>query len=97
MTGFFEETRGVKSMTRLVMFLLTLLASLLVGVIAFYVGYQITRKPTAAAVDWQVIGAIVGGITAVVLNGVVAIRYRSMGQPEPPEPPAAPIQPGVQP
>lgn len=73
-TGFFEESPGVFSMTRLAIFMLLVLAGALVGVIGAY----ILRLGKDA--DATVVAALVGGITALVLNGIVAIVKR---HPEP--------------
>ena len=68
MAGFFEEENGDRSMTRLVMFILTVLASAIVAVISVY---ALRAKPDAV-----VITALVGVLAALVLNGVVAIIKR---------------------
>jgi hypothetical protein len=78
MTGFFEESVGVRSATRLVMIWLTVLASLLVVTLIVYVLYEMVHKQP---IDQFVILAIVGGIGAVVLNGAVAIVKRNGGEP----------------
>jgi hypothetical protein len=72
-TGFFEESEGVRSMSRLAIFVLLLLAAALVGAIVGYVFYVPT--PSDA-----VILALVAALTAVVFNGAVAIIKRNGGE-----------------
>ena len=55
MTGFLEESAGVKSLTRLVALLITILAAIVVGVVVWYV--LRTKEPSAA-----VIGALAGEV-----------------------------------
>lgn len=69
MTGFFEESPGVRSMTRLAIFALLLLAASLVGTT---VAYVLRGTPDAA-----VIAALTGALTAVVGGGAVAIIKRN--------------------
>jgi hypothetical protein len=69
MAGFFEESAGVRSMTRLVMFILTLLSAVVTGAIVVYV-FRCEK------VEPEVILALVGALGALVLNGVVAIAKR---------------------
>lgn len=74
--GFLEQSPGNKSSTRLIAVWLTGLATVLVGTIVFYVVYSLTRKP-ALPLDQYIILALVAGLTAVVLNGAVAIINRT--------------------
>lgn len=69
MTGFLEEAPGVRSMTRLVILILSVLTALVVGTVCWYV----LRRP---APDAAIVGALAGVIGALVLNGVVAIAKR---------------------
>ncbi|HZI84686.1 MAG TPA: hypothetical protein VFF44_12290, partial [Casimicrobiaceae bacterium] len=70
MTGFLEESPGVKSMARLTIVLCLALAAPIVGTICGYVLYAVFHKATP---DAAVIGALVGGLTALVGGGAVAI------------------------
>lgn len=78
MTGFFEESQGVRSMTRLLMFGLLILAGVVVVVIAFYVLYCLRHTPPLP-IDQYVILALVAALGALVLNGAVAIAKRNGG------------------
>ena len=71
MIGFFEESQGVRSMTRLAIFWTLVLASLVVAVIAVY---ALRGSPNAT-----VISALVGALGALVLKGCVAIINRNGG------------------
>jgi hypothetical protein len=71
MTGFFEESEGVRSMTRLTIFLVTLLIAAVVATACVYV---LRGKPDAA-----VVAAIGGLLLTLVAKGVVAIINRNSG------------------
>jgi hypothetical protein len=70
MTGFFEESAGVRSMSRLAIGWLLGLATVIVGVVVFYV---VKVRP----VDAAVIGALGAVLGAVVYHGAVAIKNRN--------------------
>lgn len=72
MTGFLEESSGVRSMTRLAIAVLLLLTAAIVAVTCWYV---VRGKPEAA-----ILAALAGIIGALVLNGVVAIAKRNGGE-----------------
>lgn len=67
--GFLEEGPGVRSMTRLVMLVLSLLTAGVVGTICVYV-------LRSASPDAQVVLGLAGVLGALVLNGIVAIARR---------------------
>lgn len=72
MTGFFEESPGVRSMTRLVLFI-TIIAALLVVIATC--GYLVfVKEPKSSAIV-----AMTGMLAALVANGVVAIIKRNGG------------------
>lgn len=82
--GFLEEAPGVRSSTRLFGAILLALAAVLVAVIVWYVWWCATRTPIRDPSS-TVIGALVGGLTAVVAQGVVAISKRTKtGAPDDP-------------
>ena len=70
-TGFFEESPGVRSMTRFAIFVLLLLTAAVVATVCAYV---LKGKPDAA-----IVAALTGVVTALVLNGAVAIIKRNGG------------------
>lgn len=72
MTGFLEESEGVRSMTRLAILILCVLVVAVVGTICWYVLH--TDAPTA-----DVILALAAVLAALVLNGIVAIVKRGDG------------------
>lgn len=69
MTGFFEESKGVRSMTRLALGWLLLLASLVVGTACWYV---LHCKPEAS-----ILLALVSMLTVLVVKGIFAIKNRN--------------------
>ena len=77
MTGFFEESKGTWSMTRLTIFLITLCIMALVGSVCYYL---IKGKPDAA-----VIAAVGGIMLTLVAKGAVAILNRNSGEEEKPK------------
>lgn len=70
MIGFLEESEGVRSMTRLTIAVLLTLTSIVVGVLCWYVLH-------AQTLSAAVIGALAGVVSALVLNGAVAIINRN--------------------
>jgi len=68
--GWLEEAPGVKSSTRLFAAILLALAAAIVGLIVWYV-------MTHPAPDAGVVGALAGVLTALVLQGAVAITRRT--------------------
>lgn len=77
--GWLEESPGVKSSTRLLAFLLFGCAAALATALVWYVWFQVTRTP-ARQPDAGVIAAMVGGLTAFVSQGAVAIIRRGSGE-----------------
>ena len=73
MTGFLEESAGVRSVTRLIAVIITLLACVLVGLIVWYVVH-------VKAPDAGVLAALGGILAAVVAHGAVAIVKRGTGE-----------------
>ena len=74
MTGFLEESAGVKSSTRLYALLLIITGCVVaLGLLAYIL---ISRKDASAAV----ITAGIGIITALVASGAVAIIKRGTGE-----------------
>lgn len=71
MTGFLEETPGVRSMTRLAIVWLLVLATVIVGVVTFYV---VKVRP----VDAAVVAALATILGAVVYHGAVAVKNRNV-------------------
>lgn len=69
MTGFLEESEGVRSMTRLTIAVLLALTTAVVAVLCWYV----LRNPKPSA---TILGALTTLVTALVLNGTVAIINR---------------------
>jgi hypothetical protein len=69
MTGFFEESEGVHSMTRLTIFLLTWCTIALTGALCWYLLF---RHPEAS-----VIVAVGGVLITLVIHGSVAIVNRN--------------------
>lgn len=76
MTGFFEESKGTRSMTRLTIFLITMCITALVGSVCWYL---IKGKPDAA-----VLGAVGGIMLTLVAKGAVAIINRNSSEEEKP-------------
>jgi hypothetical protein len=72
--GFLEESKGVRSMTRLSIGWLLTLTSALVATIAWYVVHMGEKA------NPLVVTALVGGLTALVLNGIVAVIKRNGGE-----------------
>lgn len=72
--GFFEESPGVRSSTRLIMFILAACVVALTGATCWYL-----VRPKMAP-DASVISAMALLIGALVLNGIVAIRNRNSGE-----------------
>lgn len=70
MTGFLEESVGVRSMTRLTILIVCVLSSAVVATVC----YVAVRKPDAA-----VIGALGGVLLTLVAKGAVAIINRNSG------------------
>lgn len=72
-TGFLEESPGVRSMSRLAIGACLVLAGAVVALLWCYVWW------TRAAASAGVIAAIVAALTALVLNGAVALAKRNGG------------------
>lgn len=68
-TGFLEESPGVKSMTRLTIAWLMVLATAIIGTVCYYV---LTGKPESA-----VLLAMGGILLTLVVKGIIAIRSRN--------------------
>jgi hypothetical protein len=73
MTGFLEESAGVRSMTRLAIAALLVCTGAVVAVICLYV---LRGNPDAG-----VLAALAGILGALVINGIVAIAKRSGAEP----------------
>jgi hypothetical protein len=71
-TGFLEESPGVRSMARLAILACLLFALVFVALIVWYV---LVQRP----VESRIVVALTGALTAVVLNGAVAIIKRNGG------------------
>jgi hypothetical protein len=71
LTGFFEESAGVRSMTRLAIGWLLVLATVIVGVVVYYV---VKVRP----VDAAVVAALATTLGAVVYHGAVAVKNRNV-------------------
>lgn len=69
MIGFFEESEGVRSMTRLTIAWLMVLATAVIGTVCYYV---LKGKPESA-----VLMALGGILLTLVVKGIVAIRSRN--------------------
>lgn len=69
LSSFFEDSRGGMSMTRFVMFALTMMGGLDMLTMCIY-------TLTATNPSATIIAALSGALAAVVLNGVVAILNR---------------------
>lgn len=72
MTGFLEESPGVRSMARLAILILSILTAAVVAVICIY-----ALRPSP---DAEVVGALAGVLAALVLNGIVALAKRGSGE-----------------
>jgi hypothetical protein len=72
--GFLDESEGVRSSTRLFGLILLALTAVLVATIPLYVVLAFRCKVEISAL---VIGAIVGGIAPLVVQGLVAIAKRN--------------------
>jgi hypothetical protein len=70
MTGFLEESPGVKSMTRLAIAWLLGLATVIVGLVVFYV---LKVRP----IDAAVLGGLAVLLGGVVWHGAVAVKSRN--------------------
>jgi hypothetical protein len=79
MTGFLEESAGVRSVTRLIAVIITLLAVVIVGLIVWYVVASVLH---AKSPDAGVLAALGGILAAVVAHGAVAIIRRGTGEPD---------------
>lgn len=75
MTGYTEESPGVRSMSRLSILLLTICAMVIVAATSVYV----LRSPDPSA---AVIAAMGGLLTPIVVQGAVAIIKRGQGDEE---------------
>jgi hypothetical protein len=71
-TGFFEESPGVRSMARLTIFSLGLQTAAIVATICTYV--------LRGKAEQGVVAALAGVLAALVANGIVAIVKRGTGE-----------------
>lgn len=77
MIGFLEETKGVRSMTRLTIGWLMVLASAVVATACRYV--WLSKTPSA-----EVIAALCALLTPIVVKGAIAVINRNPAEPEKP-------------